>query len=115
MYGAVSSPGPTAQQIADAIAAKSSRVFKGSQQVNSEQLASIVTLTVPSGTTRAYVQNNGNQPVRWTADGTDPQAMKGMRLSPGDPQLEYVGDPSVLRFIREQEGAILDINYYGAS
>lgn len=58
----------------------------------------------------AVIQAEG-QAVRWTDDGTAPEAGKGMRLLVGV-DLIYDGDPAALKFLEETAGAKLNVSYY---
>jgi hypothetical protein len=84
----------------------------GYQQLNSADLASSATLTVPTNAKRALIQNNGAQASRWRIDGPAPTALVGMRLAGGE-EIDITGPITALRFIREAEGVQLDITYYG--
>lgn len=86
---------------------------RGNAQMVSADLASSAGLpaTIPSSATRAIIENNGTQPVRWRDDGVAPTASRGGRIVAGG-KLNYDGVLSAIRFIREADGAILDINYY---
>lgn len=84
---------------------------QGYQQISSATLAASTGLTVPAGATVAIIQNNGTQAVRFRDDGTDPTSSIGQRIPAGE-TLTYDGDLSAVEFIREADGAILDIAYY---
>lgn len=86
---------------------------RGNAQMVSADLAASSPLpaTVPPLATRAVIENNGTQPVRWRDDGVAPTASRGGRIVVGG-KLNYDGVLSALRFIREADGSILDINYY---
>lgn len=86
---------------------------KGYQQLTSDQLASAVGLTVPSGATRVVIQNNGAIAIRWRNDGVDPTADTGQRLSQGNGGMDITSNLSSYKFIREAEGAAADCVYYG--
>jgi len=89
---------------------------KGYQQLSNATLAASTALTVPSGATVAVIQNNGTQPVRWRDDGasTAPTASTGQRLPAGETLTLDTGNAGLTaaRFIREADGATLDIQYY---
>lgn len=80
----------------------------GYQQITN--VATSVGLTVPAGAQRALIQPTG-QAVRWRDDGTDPTATVGMRIALNG-ELFYDGDLSVIEFIQEAAGAVLNIAYY---
>jgi hypothetical protein len=84
----------------------------GYQQITSDQLASAQGLSVPAGATRMVVQNNGAQSARYRNDGPNPTATTGQRIVGGD-SMDVTGSLSTFKFIREAEGAALDIVYYG--
>lgn len=86
---------------------------KGYQQFLDADLASVASLTVPSGATRAVIQNNGSQPVRWRDDGVNPTSTTGQRILSGE-EKDYRGTLSAVRLIREASGASLDVLYYGS-
>jgi hypothetical protein len=86
-------------------------VPKGYQQIATATLATSTSLTVPAGSLYARIENNGTSAVRWRDDGTDPTAIAGGRLLPGD-ALWYDGDLDEIELIREAAGAVLDIHYY---
>lgn len=85
---------------------------KGYQQILNTSLTSAQALTVPTGAARALIQNNGSQNARYRDDGSAPTATVGARLIAGQ-ALDYRGPLSALQFIREADGATLDILYYG--
>lgn len=82
------------------------------QQLGSAAIASAAGLTVPSGARFAMIQNNGTQAVRWRDDGTNPTSSTGQRIAADGQYFVYDGNLSAIKFIREADGAILDISYY---
>lgn len=84
----------------------------GYQRLSSQDLATAKSLTVPAGAARAVIQNNGAQAARFRNDGTAPTASIGQRLTGGD-AMDVTGSLGSYQFIREAEGAQLDVNYYG--
>lgn len=82
----------------------------GSQQLSSADLASAVSLTVPTGTRLCMLQVE-TQSIRYKSDGTDPTSSTGIKLNDGD-VLKYTGDPRKLRLIRVTAGAVVNIEYY---
>lgn len=80
----------------------------GYQQITS--LGSAVSLTVPSGATRALIAP-ATQSVRWRDDGVDPTASVGMPVAAGA-YLSYDGDLSRIRFIQTTASAELNVTYY---
>jgi hypothetical protein len=94
------------------------KIAKGYQQLTSAQLATVQSLAVPSGATRAVLQSNGVQAVRWRDDGIDPSAPAdssagtGQRIEAGDSK-DYTGNLSNVRMIGEGAGTVVDILYYG--
>ena len=80
----------------------------GYQQITA--LSSAVSLTIPSGTTRAVIAPL-TQTVRWRDDGTDPTASIGMPV-PAGTYLSYDGDLRRIRFIQATASAELNIAYY---
>lgn len=83
-------------------------VPKGYQQLTVSNTS--VGMTVPSGAKVARVQVL-NYNVRTRDDGTDPDATTGMREF-ADTEFFYVGDLSVIEFIRESSDAEVNISYY---
>lgn len=84
----------------------------GYNQLDSAALASAVGLTAPSGPANAVVlQVEGTQAIRYRTDGTNPTTTVGMRLEPGQ-SLEFNGDLSRVKVIREAAGAILNCDFY---
>lgn len=82
------------------------------QQITIATLATAQTLTVPSGSTIARLQNNTSQPLRWRDDGTAPTVAIGQRLPAGE-TLIYDGSLAALQIIREADGTgTLDVAYY---
>lgn len=59
---------------------------------------------------KAIFQAEG-QPVRWRADGVDPDANTGMLLGV-DASVEYTGDLTKLRFIQTAASAILSVTIF---
>lgn len=85
-------------------------VAKGYEQVTG--LSAAKGLTVPTGTTWALIQAEG-QNVRWRDDGTNPTASVGMRLLVGE-ELTYTGSSlASLKFIEEAASAKLNVTYFG--
>lgn len=72
-----------------------------------------VTLTPPTGATKILIQAL-TQNVRFTLDGTTPEAAKGFQLAAGDPPtLIPLGNGTVLKVI--EEAATADIQYQWGS
>lgn len=72
-------------------------------------ISSATTLTPPAGATKILIQAMV-QNVRFTLDGTAPEAAKGFQLKAGDPPvLIPLGNATVLKVI--QEAATADIQY----
>jgi hypothetical protein len=86
---------------------------KGYQQLNSDALASSTGLTVPAGSTIAFIQAEG-APVRYRADGVAPTNSVGMLIDTGGEVLYVASEDALkaLRFIRTTAGAILNCSYY---
>jgi hypothetical protein len=85
----------------------------GDQQMTIDTLQTVQGLTVPAGATRAWLQNNSTQAMRWRDNGQNPQMLRGQRIYAGD-TLEYSGNLSAIRVIAEATGTgHLDI-WYGA-
>lgn len=97
--------------VADALSSNV-RVPKGYQQITNTMLTTVMSLTPPAGATMALIQNNGVQPVRYRDDGVDPTASTGHRITTDD-ILSYSGNLGALRLVRETDGVVLDILYYG--
>lgn len=85
---------------------------KGYQQLDSTALASAAGLTVPNGTTLAYLQAESVN-IRWRAD-ADPTAAVGMLLASGETIIYAASRTAIaaLRFIRIAPGSILNVTYY---
>jgi len=78
-------------------------------------LSAIKTLTVPAGTSHAWVQAL-TQNVRMTLEGTDPTSSLGIRLTAGDPPIEITGEEARnAEFIEEAASATLEVVYKGNS
>jgi hypothetical protein len=78
-------------------------------------LTTAQTLTVPAGTTHAWLQAL-TQNVRITLDGTTAEAAVGMRLTAGDPPIEITGEEARNgSFIEEAVGGTLEVIYKGNS
>lgn len=80
---------------------------------------SAVTLTVPTGATRALIQNTGAANLRYRSDGGVPTASVGNRLVAGsslnwtDPDVDFSADIARFQAIRETAtSTTLDIAYY---
>lgn len=87
----------------------------GYNQLDSAGLATAVALTAPSGDANCVVlQVEGTQAIRYRTDGTNPTTTVGMRLEPGQ-SLEFNGNLTKLRVIREAAGAILNCDFYDVS
>jgi hypothetical protein len=87
----------------------------GYQQILAATLAASTRLTVPAGSPGyAMIQcEGGGTSVRWTDDGvTVPASGTGCLLLAGQ-ELDYSGDLTMLRFIKEAGAPILNISYYG--
>lgn len=76
-------------------------------------IATAQTLTIPTGASKIMLQAH-TQNVRFTLDGTTPEASKGFQLKAGDPPLTIpLGVSTVLMVI--QEAATADLQYqFGA-
>jgi hypothetical protein len=74
-------------------------------------VSSAVTLTVPDGAHTLMMQAL-TQNVRFTVDGTTPEATKGFQLKAGDPPiiLGFIGTP-VVKVIEETTTADLQIQW----
>lgn len=76
-------------------------------------ISSATTLTVPAGATKIMIQALV-QNVRFTLDGTAPEAAKGFQLAAGDPPVVIpMGNATVLKVI--QEAATADLQYQWGS
>jgi len=83
----------------------------GYQQLTN--VSSSTALTVPAGTSFVLIQAEA-QAVRWRDDGVAPTASVGYPLPAGS-ELVYTGsDATLLRFIQQTAGAILNVCYYVA-
>ena len=72
-------------------------------------ISSATTITIPDGATKIMIQALG-QNVRFTLDGTAPEAAKGFQLKAGDPVMVLpLGAGTVLKVI--QEAATADLQY----
>ena len=72
-------------------------------------ISSATTLTAPDGATKIMMQAL-TQNVRFTLDGTAPEAAKGFQLKAGDPPLVIpLGNGTVIKVI--QETATADLQY----
>lgn len=72
-------------------------------------ISSATTLTPPSGATKLLIQAM-SQNVRFTLDGTTPEAAKGFQLKAGDPPLLIpLGNSTTVKVI--QEAATADLQY----
>jgi len=72
-------------------------------------ISSATTLTVPAGATKIMIQAITKN-VRFTLDGTAPEAAKGFQLFAGDPPLVIpLGSGTVLKVI--EEAATADLQY----
>lgn len=87
----------------------------GFQQLTLTGTAQSLTLpTLPAGFVVGYtvIQCEGTSAVaRWRDDGTAPTSTVGMILNTGS-ELDYTGDPTMIRFIIGSGSPILDISYY---
>jgi hypothetical protein len=81
---------------------------QGYQQITS--LSAATYLTPPTGATVAFI-SVGGAGVRYRDDGTAPTATVGVPVASGS-QLQYSGPLSIVQFIQQAAGAILDISYY---
>lgn len=82
---------------------------KGYQQIADIDSAS--TLDVPSGSSFAIIVAEAAD-VRYRDDGGELTSSVGMPLAIGF-DLHYFGDPTLLRFVGQSPGAIINILYYG--
>lgn len=81
----------------------------GYQQITS--LSSSTALTVPAGTSYVMITAEA-QAIRWRDDGVAPTASVGYPL-PAGAELIYTGaDATLLRFIQQTAGAIINVCYY---
>lgn len=85
-------------------------------QVTNATLAAAAALTAPTldKANAAVIQNDpltSTQAVRYTDDGTTPDASTGIVLNVGD-TLQYTGDLTALKFIRVASGAQLGVLFY---
>jgi hypothetical protein len=77
--------------------------------VDGPDISSATTLTPPAGATKLLVQAL-TQNVRFTLNGTAPEAAKGFQLKAGDPPLLLpLGNGTVLKVI--EEAATADLQY----
>ena len=83
----------------------------GYQQIGAG-IAAAAGFTLPAGTEFVEV-TVGAQAVRWRADGTDPTAAIGMPLAVGATKIFTTQQLSLVKFIEQVAGAVLDITYYG--
>lgn len=74
--------------------------------------AGILNLNVPRKVNEVMVQATA-QNIRFTTSGTAPTAASGFQLVAGDPPviIPYVEGRTVLQFIREANGAVLELQY----
>lgn len=84
-------------------------IVMGSQRFAPGSLVTATGLTVPAGTTVAYIQAEGQQ-VRWYDDGTVPTATTGNVIDILV-TLPYSGDFTKLRLIEVAPSAVLNIEY----
>lgn len=85
----------------------------GFQRITS--LSSKQSLTIPSGTTHAWIQAE-SQDVRARFDGTDPTSTSGMVIRADDPPIEIYYDLlKNAEFIEEAASAQLSVTYFGHS
>lgn len=88
----------------------------GYQQISNAALASAVGLTLPTlpagslGVGYVVIQCQGGT-VRWRDDGTAPSASVGMTIPQGA-ELDYVGEPSAIKFIVSTGSPTLDVSFY---
>lgn len=76
-------------------------------------ISSATTLTPPTGATKILIQALEKN-VRFTLDGTAPEAAKGFQLKAGDPPLLIpLGNATVLKVIQEE--ATADVQYQWGS
>lgn len=87
-------------------------VAKGFQQITN--LTSAVALTLPSNTSVAIVQAEG-QTVRYRDDGVDPTTSVGMILIVGTVYKFDYQKLSAMKFIETTASAKLNVSYYGPS
>lgn len=72
-------------------------------------VSTAVALTIPAGAKKLMIQTH-TQSVRFTLDGTTPEAAKGFQLKAGDPAIIIpLGNRSVVTVI--QEAATADLQY----
>ena len=77
--------------------------------VDGPDVSSAVTLTPPAGATKLLIQAL-TQNVRFTLDGTAPEAAKGFQLKAGDPPIMIpIGRFTVIKVI--EEAATADLQY----
>lgn len=80
----------------------------GYQQITG--MAAATNLTPPAGATSAVIQAS-TQAVRYRDDGVAPTATVGQPLAINQ-QFTYSGPLTVIQFIQQTSGAILDVTYY---
>lgn len=87
---------------------KFTTVALGYQQIT--DLSSAVSLTVPTGATRALIAPV-TKDIRWRDDGVNPTSTVGMPVTAGT-YLSYDGDLNRIKFIQTSASAELNVTYY---
>lgn len=74
--------------------------------------AGVLTLNTPQDAAEILAQATA-QNIRYTLDGTPPTAASGFQMVAGDPpiRIPVVGGRTTITFIREANGAILELQY----
>jgi hypothetical protein len=79
--------------------------------VASAALANAVTLTKPATATAILMQDTGTQAIRFTLDGTTPEAAVGFQLRSATDLILIPVPGTVVKVIREADGAALDYQW----
>ena len=74
-------------------------------------VATLATLTVPSGATTALIQVEGAN-VRWRDDGTSPTASVGFLMYAGGAPQVFAGNLSAVSFIATTGSPTINVLYY---